>query len=147
MHTRSQTLTISQPCRWLEYDVLSDTFAMYGVPTPAEAAIFGAIAALSAQVYRDSAVYFGLGSESDGEALRNREQLSWIGQYVKTMLTASALFGVYESARLPMTELLINIFSETSNVRQCVGSSDFYACVGAFEAFSLPSELMRKLLE
>ena len=111
--------------KWLEYDVLCTDLAA-GTPTWDEAVIFGITAAVSAQVYKDSSMVFGLGVEGNRDAVLERSQRAWISTYLKQAASAGTLFGIYESARRPLSGFL------KGGVTDCVGSENLDLCLDSF---------------
>ena len=111
--------------KWLEYDVLCTELAD-GAPTWGEAALFGMTAAVSSQVYKDSSMYFGLGSAEDREAVLRRGRRGWLTTYSKQAVSTAALFGVYESVRTPLAGIL------QGGAANCVGSSRPDVCIDSF---------------
>jgi hypothetical protein len=109
--------------RWLEYSVLMNDYkGMFPFLDPAmESAVFGALASLSALLYADVFnAYFGLGGSEVRRALEQRTVAEWSSAYLTRMFYGAVLFGVYEGAQGPVTELVESFLS--GGVDGCVGS-------------------------
>jgi hypothetical protein len=109
--------------RWLEYSVLMNDYkGMFPFLDPAmESAVFGALASLSALLYADVFnAYFGLGGSEVRRALEQRTVAEWSSAYLTRMFYGAVLFGVYEGAQGPVTELVESVLS--GGVDGCVGS-------------------------
>lgn len=109
--------------RWLEYSVLMNDYkGMFPFLNPAmESAVFGALASLSALLYADVFnAYFGLGGSEVRRALERRTVAEWSSAYLTRMFYGAVLFGVYEGAQGPVTELVEYVLS--GGVDSCVGS-------------------------
>lgn len=109
--------------RWLEYSVLTNDYKdMFPFLNPAmESAVFGALASLSALLYADVFnAYFGLGGPDVRKALEQRTVAEWSSVYLTRMFYGAVLFGVYEGAQGPVTDLVEYFLS--GGVDSCVGS-------------------------
>mmetsp|Transcript_2217 Transcript_2217/g.3369 ORF Transcript_2217/g.3369 Transcript_2217/m.3369 type:complete len:537 (-) Transcript_2217:136-1746(-) len=123
--------------RWLEYDVLIKEFHGFitwnNVPifSGLESAIYGLMAALSSQLWADAIYRFSdYGLEENREAARSRTVKDTISLYQLKCFTAATLFGVYETARLPISNFITSFLS--GGVDGCLGSSDFALCLETF---------------
>jgi hypothetical protein len=123
--------------RWLEYDVLIKDFngiiTWNNVPifSGLESAIYGFMAALSSQLWSDAIYRFtDYGLEENREAAKSRSFQDTYSLYMIKCFTAATLFGVYETARLPISNFLTSILS--GGVDGCLGSSDFSLCLETF---------------
>ena len=123
--------------KWLEYDVLSNDFSRkltwnnMPINSGLESAIFGFLAALSSQLYADL-IYRNseYGLESNREESRNRSLEGWASLYSTKCLSAAALFGVYETVRIPVSTFISNLL--TGGVDSCLGSKDFDLCLETY---------------
>ncbi|GAX11933.1 hypothetical protein FisN_8Lh019 [Fistulifera solaris] len=119
--------------RWLEYSVLMNDYkGMFPFLDPAmESAVFGALASLSALLYADVFnAYFGLGGSEVRRALEQRTVEDWSSAYLTRMFYGAVLFGVYEGAQGPVTELVESFLS--GGVDGCVGSDYYQQCVDTY---------------
>ncbi|GAX14142.1 hypothetical protein FisN_8Hh019 [Fistulifera solaris] len=119
--------------RWLEYSVLMNDYkGMFPFLDPAmESAVFGALASLSALLYADVFnAYFGLGGSEVRRALEQRTVAEWSSAYLTRMFYGAVLFGVYEGAQGPVTELVESFLS--GGVDGCVGSDFYQQCVDTY---------------
>ena len=135
-------------CKWLEYDVLMTDFGGKlrwggppGVPINSgiESAIFGLLAALSSQIYADI-IYTtsdSMGTKAKRDEVRSRSINEYIQIYSVKCLSAATLFGVYESARLPVTQVINNFLS--GGYSSCLGSNNYDLCLETY-FFSNPAE-------
>ena len=134
-------------CKWLEYDVLMTDFGgkltwySTGIPINSglESAAFGALAALSSQIYADIIYTFSdsMGLRAKRDEVRSRKIEEFFQLYSIKCVSAATLFGVYESARLPITQIVINFLS--GGYDSCLGSKDFDLCLETY-FFSNPAE-------
>ena len=134
-------------CKWLEYDVLLTDFGgqltwfSTGIPiiSGLESAAFGALAALSSQIYADIIYTFSdsMGLRAKRDEVRSRKIEEFFQLYSIKCVSAATLFGVYESARLPITQIVINFLS--GGYDSCLGSKDFDLCLETY-FFSNPAE-------
>lgn len=130
--------------KWLEYDVLSNEFAgsmkwrHMPINSGLESAAFGFLSALSSQLYAD-VIYRNTdyGLEQNRLASRNISFQDTLSQYSVKCLTAAALFGTYETVRLPISSFITNLLS--GGVDSCLGSNDFNLCLETF-MFDNPAE-------
>jgi hypothetical protein len=120
----------SDMSRWLEYDVLrADCSGVFFSTNPGvESAFFGFIAALSSQLYADL-LYLNTdyGASAARLETRTRERRDWIALYANRCLSSAALFGVYETTRIPIRKALQELLSGGAD--GCVGSSNFNLCM------------------
>ncbi len=134
-------------CKWLEYDVLMTDFGgqlqwlSTGIPINAglESAAFGGLAALSSQIYADVIYRFSdsMGTSTKRDEVRSRTLKEFFNLYSVKVISAATLFGVYESARLPITQIISNFLS--GGIESCVGSADYDLCLETY-FFSNPAE-------
>ena len=127
----------SDVTKWLEYDVLVNGYqgmiTLNDIPiSPGlESAIYGFLAALSSQLWSDAIYRFSdFGSDVNREAARSRSLRDTFTLYSLRCLSAFTLFGVYESARLPIALLISNLIS--GGVDGCLGSDDFQLCLDTY---------------
>ncbi|GFH58212.1 hypothetical protein CTEN210_14688 [Chaetoceros tenuissimus] len=127
----------SDVTKWLEYDVLVNGYqgmiTVNDIPiSPGlESAIYGFLAALSSQLWADAIYRFSdFGSDANREAARSRSLRDTFTLYSLRCLSAFTLFGVYESARLPIALLISNLIS--GGVDGCLGSDDFQLCLDTY---------------
>ncbi len=134
-------------CKWLEYDVLMTDFGgqlkwfSTGTPinTGLESAAFGLLAALSSQIYADIIYSYSdsMGTIAKRDEVRSRSIGEFFRLYSIKCVSAATLFGVYETARLPITQIVINFLS--GGYESCLGSNDFDLCLETY-FFSNPAE-------
>lgn len=129
--------TFSDVTKWLEFDVLVNGYqgmiTVNDIPiSPGlESAIYGFLAALSSQLWADAIYRFSdFGSDVNREAARSRSLRDTFTLYSLRCLSAFTLFGVYESARLPIALLISNLIS--GGVDGCLGSDDFQLCLDTY---------------
>jgi len=123
--------------KWLEYDVLINDFngmvTWNDIPVPSgvESAVFGFLAALSSQLWADALYYFSdFGLEENRIMARSRSFKDTLSLYAARCFGSATLFGVYESARLPISLFITNLLS--GGVDGCLGSDDYNFCVETF---------------
>lgn len=123
--------------KWLQYDVLCSKFGekllWHDQPLlPGfEAAIFGAVSCLSAQVYCDILrAYFNLGGSVAREKVLTRTFSEMISLYTSQILYGAALFVTYEAVQIPAQWILNALLS--GGVDNCIGSPDYSGCVETF---------------
>lgn len=134
----------SDVVKWLQYSVLlsdySGSIRLNDVPLEPglEAALFGAIAALSSQVYSDLLyAYFGFGGEQKKTAVQTRSLPDWLSVYGSRFVYYAVLFGVYEAAQSPAKESVSALLS--GGIHGCFGSSDFDTCVETYVLLNPPA--------
>ena len=140
--------------KWLEYDVLVADFADFSYdflqPSQVEAltgvtsAFFGAVAALSSQIYRDATLSFGYGTEPARRELKSRDVSGWVITYARTIASSAILFGGYETIRKPLTTLALEYFS--GGAQACYGSVEYDQCIDIYLLDALPSALIQSLV-
>jgi len=126
--------------KWLEYDVLKTDLGGkltwfntdITVNPTVESAYFGFVAALSAQIYADVIYRFSddLGSKVKREEVKTRSFPGFIKLYTVKSFSAATLFGVYETARKPITNVILNFLS--GGIDGCLGSNDFNLCLETY---------------
>jgi hypothetical protein len=123
--------------KWLEYDVLTNDFngmiTWNDIPVPSgvESAVYGFLAALSSQLWADALYYFSdFGLEENREIARSRSAKDTLTLYATRCFASATLFGVYESARLPISLFITNLLS--GGVDGCLGSDDYNLCLETF---------------
>ena len=127
---------ISDVLIWLEYAVLDSNFGdmlfFPSFPVMIQPAIFGALAALSSQLYLDALYRFtDWGPEEKTQIARDRTVKDIFAGYGSACLNSATLFGVYELVRKPTGMLITNLLS--GGLESCVGSSDYDVCMETFE--------------
>jgi len=145
--------------KWLEYDVLTTDFADFIVVEPktfgflsesaSKGLIFGAITSLSSQLYGDLLYrYTNIGSDKAREASIKKTNRERINRYVAKSFAGAAIFGVYEGARGPLSNAILEFLS--GGVDGCVGSADFDICMETYmllnEPGASPEAQLRSLL-
>lgn len=131
--------------KWLQYDVFmthfGDTLTWNGqalIPG-LEAAIFGAVACTSAQLYCDILyAIFDLGGVSKREEVCNRSSAEWFSLYVTQTLYGVALFLTYEACQIP-AQWMLNAFL-SGGVDNCIGAIDYSGCIETFIELNPPQE-------
>lgn len=103
--------------------------------------VFGAVAALSAQVYRDGSLRCGYGQAASRAALARRSPAEWCSTYAKTMSSGALLFGGYETLRKPLAHGALELLS--GGGLACWGSGDHDLCVDVYLLDALPSALLQ----
>jgi hypothetical protein len=99
--------------KWLEYDALCNHYGgQLGLYPAVEGALFGALCAVSSQMYTDL-LYIGFGVE--GEPRRNqllsRTKKDWWDLYLYRILSVSTLFGIYQLVLSPFESFFESILS------------------------------------
>lgn len=130
--------------KWLQYDVLQADYGgtlhdFDGAPLfpGLEGAIFGAVAVVSAQLYADLLyAYFGLGPDKARERVASRTVADWLAVYLSHFVVGATLFGVYETAQIPVTSFVAEV--QSGGAVNCLDSSDFNLCTEAFLAGNPP---------
>ena len=127
---------ISDVLIWLEYAVLDSNFGdmlfFPSFPVMIQPAIFGALAALSSQLYLDALYRFtDWGPEEKTRSARERTVKDIFAGYGSACLNSATLFGVYELVRKPTGMVITNLLS--GGLESCVGSSDYDVCIETFE--------------
>lgn len=134
---------LADTTKWLEYTVLVRDFSSYLIPghPVLESTAYGFLSALSSQVYADALyLYTDYGPERTTAAVRSRRSIeAWASAYVTRCFSNAALFGSYESARLPLTRFFQSVL--TGGVDNCLGSRDFTLCVETFRIDNPPSDM------
>jgi len=127
----------SDVTKWLEYDVLINsfngmiTFNNAPVSSGVESAVYGFLVALSSQLWADAIYRFtDYGLDENREAARARSAKDTLTLYVIQCSSAATLFGVYESARAPISRSINSFLS--GGVDNCLGSSAFDICIQTF---------------
>ena len=122
---------------WLQYDVLVTDFGgtVSAMDQPLfsglESALFGALASVSAQAYSDVLYFFfRLGGEKKRSKIGRRTMLDWTAIYFTRIISAAALFGVYDVAQAPIEHLVSALLS--GGMLGCIGSYDYNMCVQSF---------------
>lgn len=123
--------------KWLEYDVLINDFngmiTWNDIPVASgvESAIYGFLAALSSQLWADALYYFSdFGLKENRDIARARSAKDTLTLYAARCFASATLFGVYESARLPISLFITNLLS--GGVDSCLGSDDYNLCLETF---------------
>lgn len=138
---------IADVIKWLEFDVLVSEIEGENaaeVPTGMDSAAFGAIAALSSQIYRDGTLAAGYGSKEAREDLANRKPVEWIVTYSQAMVSSALLFGTYETLRKPLSQVALSIIS--GGAVSCWGSADVDMCLDVYTLDAVPSALLQALM-
>jgi hypothetical protein len=98
----------SDIAKWLQYDVFSSHFVgsltLHGqtVSSAFEAALFGAILCLSAQIFCDMLrIHFKLSGTKAHDDTMQRSPKDWMSIYVSQSLYGAALFVTYETFQIP----------------------------------------------
>jgi len=107
------------------------------------AALFGILAALSSQIYRDSTLFAGYGQAQAREEVKTRTPRRWLITYGQSMASAALLFGGYESLKKPLSILALNLI--TGGEESCIGSTDFDACIEAYTGDWVPGMFVRSI--
>ncbi|GMH82576.1 hypothetical protein TrVE_jg5080 [Triparma verrucosa] len=129
--------------KWLEYSVLTKNYrgliSTFVSPLGyysswsarfIESFIFGVVCAASTELYKDTVYFYSEIDESKTSEVRSREVKKWIEGYLKTSISTGMLFGVYDSVRLPLSRLAIQLFS--SSLDSCIGSSNLELCKNVY---------------
>jgi len=124
--------------KWLSYDYLMKSFdgALHwtnGVPLGpgSESAVYGLLVTISSQIYADLLYkYSQYGSKVNREKALNRNFLDTARLYFNKGLSAAALFGVYETARVPISNAIGNFLSDGYD--SCIGSEEFDLCLATY---------------
>uniref|UniRef100_A0A7S1Z2J1 Uncharacterized protein n=1 Tax=Trieres chinensis TaxID=1514140 RepID=A0A7S1Z2J1_TRICV len=123
--------------KWLEYDVLTNdfsgvlTFRGQVLDSGVESAVFGFLAVMSSQLYADNLyLYSDYGTKEATNEARNRKPETWASLYSTKCLNGAALFGVYETVRLPISKFIQTLL--TGGVDGCIGSGDYELCVETY---------------
>ena len=123
--------------KWLEYDVLkadlSGRLVWNGqvLASNIDSALFGFVAALSSQLYADIAyTYTNYGPEEKRKESRERTLAEWIKLYATTSINSAVLFGVYETVKIPVANVIASFLS--GGIENCVGSNDYKTCVDSY---------------
>ncbi|EEC50512.1 predicted protein [Phaeodactylum tricornutum CCAP 1055/1] len=135
--------TFADITKWLEYDILSNEYGgkllFNGLPlfTGFEGAIFGTLAAVSAQMYADLLYCgFGWGGEERRQQVLSRTISEWSAAYLFRCIASAALFGVFQTAQVPARVLISSFLS--GSVDGCIGSEYFDTCNEAYLTFNPP---------
>lgn len=122
---------------WLQYDVLVTDFGgtVSAMDEPLlsglESALFGALASVSAQAYSDVLYFFfRLGGDKKRSKIGRRTMIDWTAIYFTRIISAAALFGVYDVAQAPIEHLVSALLS--GGMLGCIGSYDYHMCVQSF---------------
>lgn len=107
------------------------------------AALFGVLAALSSQIYRDGTLLSGYGQAQARAEVKARTPRGWLVTYGRSMASAALLFGGYESLKRPLAILALNLI--TGGEGSCIGSVNFEACTEAYTVDWVPSNLVRTI--
>lgn len=124
--------------KWLSYNYLMKSFDgalawPNGVPlgSGSESAVYGLIATTTSQVYADLlCIYSPYGSQDNRERATKRSFSDTARLYLNKGLSAAALFGVYETVRLPISNAISNFLSEGYD--SCIGSEGFDLCLATY---------------
>lgn len=135
----------SDIAKWLQYDVFvsrfGDALTWNGealVPG-LEAAIFGAIACGTAQLYCDILyAFFNLGGSGKSEEVCNRSVAELLSLYVSQILYGAALFLTYYEFQIP-AQWILNAFL-SGGVDNCIGAIDYSGCIETFIELNPPEE-------
>ena len=131
--------------KWLEYDVLTTDFEDVIIPTipgiissaTSKGLVFGSITALSSQLYADLLYrYTNLGSQNAKMKSTSRSNKERIVRYAAKAATGASIFGVYEGARTPFSNAILEVLS--GGVDSCVGSTDFDICMETYMLLNEP---------
>lgn len=131
--------------KWIEYDILVADFGdtiendLSGVGS----AGFGALAALSSQVYKDITVAAGYGRQEARKEQSERTFRDWVAKYVVVTGSSALLFGLYETLRQPLTQVALSIFS--GGAVACWGSANADLCNDVYLLDALPSAILQAL--
>lgn len=112
--------------------------------TGVTSALFGAVAALSSQIYRDATLSVGYGTEAARAELAERTPRGWATTYVKATGSSALLFGGYETLRKPLTTLALEYVS--GSAQACLGSTQYDQCVDVYLLDAVPSALIQSLV-
>ena len=123
--------------KWLEYDVLTKDFSGIltfngNVLSPGvESAFFGFLAVLSAQLYADTlSIYSNFGTEEARAEVRSRPIDQWALLYSTKCINGAALFGVYETVRVPISKFIRRLLD--GGLDSCLGSKEFDLCLETY---------------
>ena len=145
--------TVADLIKWLEYDVLVADYADFSYDFLPQAQVeslsgvtsgfFGAVAALSSQIYRDATLSAGYGTDAARAELAARDARAWVITYARTVASSAVLFGGYETLRKPLTTSALAYFS--GGAEACIGSSQYDACVDVYLLDAVPSAILQSL--